>query len=86
MAKRRQVLKMDKKSNTFLKECIKGKVIFQYYRKGNLYYLCENGFAFPVPTSDCGDASFNREDKAMMFMRYIRKELKLLENRDVSKG
>lgn len=63
-----------------LKECIKGKVVFQFYRKGELHYICENNFGFRVPISDCGDASFNREDRAMLFMRYIRKEIKALEN------
>lgn len=62
-----------------LKDCIKGKVQFEFYRKENLYYKCENGFQFHVPISDCGDACFNKEDKAILFMRYIRKELKLLE-------
>jgi len=76
----------EKKPNTFLKECVKGKVTFQYYRKGFLYYSCDNGFNFPVPTDDCGDASFNREDKAMLFMRYIRKELKAQDVRNVSKS
>lgn len=58
-----------------IKDCIKGKVTFQYYRKGELYYKCENGFVFPVPIDDTGDASFNAEDKAMLFMRWIRKAL-----------
>jgi hypothetical protein len=30
-------------------------------------------FQFPVPISDCGDGQFNAEDKAIYFMRYIRK-------------
>jgi len=58
-----------------LKDLIKGKVTFQFYRKGELYYETESGFVFRVPISDCGDACFNREDKGIMFMRYIRKEL-----------
>lgn len=59
-----------------IKELIKGNVTFKYYRKGNLYYATETGFIFPVPISDAGDATFLKRDKAMMFMRYIRKELK----------
>ena len=59
-----------------IKEMVKGKVKFIYYRKGNLYYRTENGFVFPVPTDDTGDASFLNEDKAILFMRYIRKEMK----------
>jgi hypothetical protein len=58
-----------------IKNYVTGKVKFLYYRKGELYYQCENGFIFPVPIDDTGDASFNSEDKAMLFMRWIRKAL-----------
>jgi len=58
-----------------LKDCVKGSVKFLYYRKGELYYQCENGFTFPVPIEDTGDASFCDEDKAMLFMRWIRKAI-----------
>lgn len=50
------------------------KVKFIYFRKSNLWYETENGFRFPVPVSDTGDGTFLPEDKAMLFMRYIRKE------------
>ena len=63
-----------------LKECIKGQVTFDFYRKGFLFYVCENGFQFRVPIDDCGDACFNKEDKGIFFMRYIRKEIKGLES------
>ncbi|CAB4162940.1 hypothetical protein UFOVP787_191 [uncultured Caudovirales phage] len=66
-----------------IKDCVKGNVTFQYYRKGELYYKCQNGLIFPVPVSDTGDASFNNEDKGMLFMRWIRKEL---ENRQSGQG
>jgi hypothetical protein len=58
-----------------IKNYVTGKVKFLYYRKGELYYQCENGFIFPVPIDDTGDASFNSEDKAILFMRWIRKAL-----------
>ena len=53
---------------------------FQKYRKGNLYYrvmIYGNGevYEFPVPTEDCGDATFPSSDKAILFMRYIRKAI-----------
>jgi len=32
-------------------------------------------FTFPVPITDTGDATFAAEDKALLFMRWIRKEL-----------
>jgi hypothetical protein len=55
------------------------KVKFQFYRSGELWYVTECGFEFPVPISDTGLATFLAEDKAMMFMRYIRKHLTEIE-------
>jgi hypothetical protein len=50
-----------------------GKIVqFKYYLGGNLWYITECGFLFPVPTSDIGEAKFLAEDKAILFMRYIR--------------
>ncbi len=47
-----------------------------HYRKGELWYVVEaTGFTFPVPVSDCGDGTFLATDRAMLFMRYIRKAL-----------
>jgi hypothetical protein len=54
------------------------KVRFQYYREGELWYATEDGFKFPVPTSDVGTAVFNAEEKAIMFMRWIRKHLEMV--------
>jgi hypothetical protein len=51
------------------------RVYFQFYRSGSLYYKTELGLIFEVPTSDCGDACFNTEDKALYFMRWIRKQI-----------
>lgn len=36
-------------------------------------------FEFPVPIDDIGGAIFLAEDKAILFMRYIRKYLQMLE-------
>lgn len=56
---------------------------FEYYIDGNLWYsvlyatdsgLLDN-FKFPVPISDIGNATFNRVEKAILMMRYIRKHL-----------
>ena len=58
---------------TDLKECVSGRVTFQYYRDGELWYECDNGFRFPVPATDTGSATFLREDKGILFMRWIRK-------------
>jgi hypothetical protein len=60
-----------------LKDHIKGKVRFQFYRAGHLYYQTETGITFPVPIEDIGEATFAAEDKALLFMRYIRRHLEL---------
>lgn len=56
------------------------KVFFNFYRAGELWYKTEDGFDFPVPILDIGDATFLAEDKAILFMRYIRKHLESIEN------
>jgi hypothetical protein len=55
------------------------KVRFTFYRDGKLFYQTECGFEFPVPIDDIGNATFLAEDKAILFMRYIRKHLKTIE-------
>jgi hypothetical protein len=47
---------------------------------GELWYTTETGFEFPVPIGDCGDGTFLSEDKAILFMRYIRKHIAYLED------
>jgi hypothetical protein len=42
---------------------------------GELWYETEDGFPFPVPTVECGAATFLNEDKATLFMRYIKKQM-----------
>lgn len=49
------------------------KVVFEYYRDGSLWYKTVNDEIFPVPINDIGNATFKREDKALLFMRYMRK-------------
>ena len=51
------------------------KVRFKFYRSGVLYYETEKGLIFEVPISDTGDAVFNPEEKAMLLMRWIRKQI-----------
>ncbi len=58
-----------------LKDHVKGKVTFQHYRDNQLFYKTDSGLVFPVPIEDIGNATFLAEDKAMLFMRYIRKFL-----------
>jgi len=64
-----------------IKEIVKdNSVKFHRYRKGVIYYsvpVKTDGkvYMFPVPLEDVGDATLEASDKAMMFMRYIRKAI-----------
>ncbi len=60
-------------SSRLLKPHLEGNVEFEYYRDGSLWYRTKYGFLFPVPIDDIGTATFLRTDKAILFMRYIRK-------------
>lgn len=62
-----------------LKARVTGNVAFVYYQDGNLFYSCDDGFTFPVPLSDCGSARFPSIEKGMLFMRWIRKHMQLVE-------
>ena len=60
---------------------VKNKVVrFKFYRKDELWYETECGFPFPVPIGECGEATFLNEDKATLFMRYIRKQLECVKS------
>lgn len=54
------------------------RVKFSYYKQNELWYVTEDGFEFPVPISDAGTGTFLSEDKAILFMRYIRKHLDVI--------
>ena len=64
-----------------IKDMIKDnkKVTFQFYREHELWYATEDGFLFPVPIEDVGNATFLSEDKALIMMRYIRKHVDYLD-------
>ncbi len=53
-------------------------VRFRFYRDGRLWYATECGFEFPVPIDEAGTATFLAQDRAILFMRYIRKYLEFL--------
>lgn len=63
-------------------EMVRGdkKVKFRYYRDGELWYVTETGFEFPVPISDAQNAVFQAEDKALLFMRWIRKHMETVKS------
>ena len=69
-------------NNASIKDMVKDnqKVSFQFYRDGQLWYTTETGFEFPVPIADAGTATFLAQDRAILFMRYIRKHIEHLRH------
>jgi hypothetical protein len=66
-----------------IKNLVKDNTVnFEYYRDGALWYKV-NDFFFPVPIEDIGNATFNASDKAILFMRYIRKHLETLAKESI---
>jgi hypothetical protein len=63
-----------------LKEMVQdGQLVnFVHFREGELWYRTACGFDFPVPVSDVGSATMLASDKALLFMRYIRKHRDML--------
>lgn len=59
-----------------LKEHVTGTVKFTHYQNAELWYQCTNtSFVFPVPIADTNEARFLAEDKALIFMRWIKKQM-----------
>jgi hypothetical protein len=64
-----------------IKQIVKdNEVRFMRYRQGVAYYSVyvqaeHAAYVFPVPLADIGDATLLDRDKAILFMRYIRKAL-----------
>lgn len=73
------LMAMNKGEDVTIKDHVKGVVKFQYYRDSQLFYKTETGLVFPVPVEDIGNATFLAEDRAMLFMRYIRKFLESIK-------
>ncbi len=69
--------------NFNIKDIVKNNTVqFHHYRAGVLYYqvvipdgMHFKGYIFPVPIYDIGEATFLYQDKAILFMRYIKKAI-----------
>lgn len=58
-----------------------------HFYNGELWYVLENGFKFPVPvndTNEIGNATFNATEKSILLMRYIRKHIESISNANAS--
>lgn len=71
--------------NISIKEIVKNPNIvkFDHFRQGKFYYNVYNPnetpegtvYQFNVPLEEIGDSTFNGTDKAIYFMRFIRKSI-----------
>ena len=53
-------------------------VHFKFCASGTLWYETDCGFEFPIPKEDLEGANFLAHDKAIYFMRWIKKHLHLI--------
>ena len=63
-----------------IKDIVKDNTVrFVRYRQGIAYYAvnvpADGAHVFPVPLEDIGNATLELEDKAIMFMRYIKRAM-----------
>lgn len=62
-----------------IKDIVKDNTVyFVFYRQQHMYYGIDVGdekLMFPVPLEDVMDASLHAEEKAITYMRYIRKAM-----------
>ena len=67
-----------------IKELVKDNYVnFKFYSDGELWYITDCGFEFPVPVDnkeEVGNATFMAREKALLYMRYMRKHLKMIED------
>jgi hypothetical protein len=66
--------------NTIIEMVKDKKVKFICFKDNELIYSTECGFEFPISLEEAKGATFLPEDKATLFMRWIRKHLKVIED------
>lgn len=62
------------------------QVFFVKYQQKELIYKTECGFEFPIPLTDTGDAAFLAQDKAIFFMRWIKKHITTIEQAKIEQN
>lgn len=61
-----------------IKDMVAGKTVkFVRFRRNELIFETENGFEFPVRADEVDDAVLYAEDKAGLYVKYIKRQLKL---------
>lgn len=58
-----------------------GKLVrFTRFQAGQLWYATECGFEFPVAIEEIGQSTYPAQDKAALFMRFIRKHIEFIQS------
>ena len=61
-------------------DLIRGKTaVFVEFHSGNLFYEIDGEFRFPVPVEELHGASISAEEKASVFMKWIKRAVKQIE-------
>ena len=55
------------------------QVSFIRYQDGALWYITDDGFEFPVPVADIGNATLWTRDNALLFVRHMINHLQRIE-------
>lgn len=64
-----------------LKFRIKHVVTLSHYRNGEVWYVCADGFKFPVQVpADVGDAELKATERGGSMMKFIKRQMKLIES------
>lgn len=56
------------------------QVSFIRYQDGALWYITDDGFEFPVPVADIGNATLWTRDNALLFVRHMLRHLQRIES------
>jgi hypothetical protein len=63
-----------------LTDLIKGKrAVFVEFHGGNLFYEIDGKFRFPVPVDELQGTSVLSEEKASVFMKWVKRSLKQIQ-------
>ncbi len=73
---------IDLRKNSKTADIVKNSKIskFVQFRENTFIYKTDSGFTFTIPLEDIKGATLLNEDKTILFMRWIRKEVELLNN------
>lgn len=61
-----------------LSDHYKGEAFFSCYRDGNLWYVTEKGFEFPIPVSDLQGTQVKSVEKAIFLLRWMRRHADII--------